>query len=470
MLIFVRDSRNRILSPTTRFSWVKKVLSRNQGKIQHRGKLYVLTLNYPVTSKTRDTQTQYVIGLDSGYKNIGYAVYKVTKTQVIELFAGEVLLRTEQIKELLTERKMYRNIRRHNRRHNSIPNKFRKPRWSNRSYNINGKERFSPTVRHLIQSHENVVEFIFNHIPRERSYINLEYAKFDTQRITGNYNTAGSKSSYTNNKYYVLARDNYTCQSCKVQNIPLEVHHKVQRIHGGSDNPSNLITICKNCHQKHHNHLQRITHVANKALKDTGVLNTAMPSIYKQLSIDVPVYKYFGFETADARKSGNIPKSHVNDARILANFGLNTFEYVSSKIPEMEIIQTRRHSARAACSRLEDRNYKGVNGKYTVASNRNKRTGQAKDSLAELRQNYKFRKVLAIPAKTVYRQEVQDFVPGDLVKNTKTGAIFIVKRNAGGYKVHGHFEGEVSPRQNPKAKKTQNITITLKRNSGLNII
>lgn len=53
-------------------------------------------------------------------------------------------------------------------------------------------------------------------------------------------------------RYKILERDNFRCRFCdrggKHSDYILEVHHIVWRRHGGSDNPANLMTICKRCH------------------------------------------------------------------------------------------------------------------------------------------------------------------------------------------------------------------------------
>jgi len=49
----------------------------------------------------------------------------------------------------------------------------------------------------------------------------------------------------------VLLRDGFRCQECGFK-YKLEVHHIIPRSQGGSNDPSNLITLCKKCHDKHH--------------------------------------------------------------------------------------------------------------------------------------------------------------------------------------------------------------------------
>lgn len=47
----------------------------------------------------------------------------------------------------------------------------------------------------------------------------------------------------------ILARDLYTCQSCGRVGGQLEIDHIVNKAQGGTDDESNLQTLCKSCHQ-----------------------------------------------------------------------------------------------------------------------------------------------------------------------------------------------------------------------------
>ncbi|MCB1163596.1 HNH endonuclease [bacterium] len=51
----------------------------------------------------------------------------------------------------------------------------------------------------------------------------------------------------------ILARDGHRCQGpgCTSTRY-LEVHHRKPRANGGTNAPSNLITLCSACHQVHH--------------------------------------------------------------------------------------------------------------------------------------------------------------------------------------------------------------------------
>jgi len=46
----------------------------------------------------------------------------------------------------------------------------------------------------------------------------------------------------------VLKRDNYRCVNCGMTGKELHVHHVVPRSEGGTNDLSNLVTLCSRCH------------------------------------------------------------------------------------------------------------------------------------------------------------------------------------------------------------------------------
>ncbi|MER8748086.1 HNH endonuclease [Mesorhizobium sp. M1050] len=52
----------------------------------------------------------------------------------------------------------------------------------------------------------------------------------------------------------VLKRDNYRCVSCStpVKSAEADVHHLLPRSMGGTDELSNLVTLCDGCHAVQH--------------------------------------------------------------------------------------------------------------------------------------------------------------------------------------------------------------------------
>lgn len=79
------------------------------------------------------------------------------------------------------------------------------------------------------------------------------------------YDNTGSASGYRN---HMFRRDDYTCQMCQTPHrlvneygisLPstdgiLDLHHIVPVSEGGTDAPDNLMTVCRECHKKHHQH------------------------------------------------------------------------------------------------------------------------------------------------------------------------------------------------------------------------
>jgi len=49
-----------------------------------------------------------------------------------------------------------------------------------------------------------------------------------------------------------LKRDHYTCQGCAKTDLPLDVHHIIPITKGGKNWLSNLISLCRSCHERVH--------------------------------------------------------------------------------------------------------------------------------------------------------------------------------------------------------------------------
>ncbi len=58
-------------------------------------------------------------------------------------------------------------------------------------------------------------------------------------------------AAYDTLRHSVLRRDSWRCQSCGAMSN-LEVHHQTFRSHSGEDSEFNLITLCRDCHDRQH--------------------------------------------------------------------------------------------------------------------------------------------------------------------------------------------------------------------------
>ncbi len=133
----------------------------------------------------------------------------------------------------------------------------------------------------------------------------------------------GINYGFANTKAYVLTRDDYTCQHCqgKRKDQRLEVHHLVFRSQQGSDEESNLLTLCKTCHDALH--AGSLTLKQKGAKKGTLRHATQMNSIRLQLLSQVEgASETWGFVTKEHRRLSGLPKEHVFDAAIIATKGV----------------------------------------------------------------------------------------------------------------------------------------------------
>lgn len=111
-------------------------------------------------------------------------------------------------------------------------------------------------------------------IKRQRKYCNEDCRNYftDCWAIVNHWDTI---------RKYIWLRDKKSCQECG-KKVGLyfgqcEIHHIIPRSKGGTDDHSNLITLCKNCHRKHTNQLL-------KMLLGKGIENFIQKGIQKQIS------------------------------------------------------------------------------------------------------------------------------------------------------------------------------------------
>jgi|GEM_PF-745932 len=449
MIAFVMDSQGNIGHPTRNCRMVRRLLKKGKAKVIaggiKKGQPLLIQLLDKVFNKSKTTNAEFRIGIDPGYKHIGYSLFKIYKNHIELLLSGEVETRTSKVTENLSNRKMYRNARRYYRRKNVKRKfgkaKFRHPRWKNRA-----KHAFQPTHRHLINSHINLLKWLFKRVPKNQCEVHLEYSKFDVQKIINpNIHSwqyqHGPQYNFENVKAYIRDRDNYTCQICKkkIANIQNEVHHIIPRSKGGSDRPDNLILLCQNCHAKVHAEKVSCTSnlIKNKNFRDTGVLNSCMKWMFDNFSKKVSLVKTFGYITKTIRLNSKISKTHAHDAMIIALCNEDGPERKFKKYTSYDhhvtvnFKQYHRH-VRNWINQYKDRKYYIINSKYpkkTVAWNRNRRSGQdkKKQSLTELKRYLLDNKILnkvqiiVKPSQKVYRQNNKNilFRPGDIIKCSK---------------------------------------------------
>jgi RRXRR protein/HNH endonuclease len=254
-------------------------------------------------------------GVDTGSSVIGSVVSDASGTV---LYLSEVLVRND-IADTMKERAKSRRNRRNRK------TRYRSARWLNRKNSIK-KGRFSPTMRSKIDAHLREIRFVQSLLPIQS--IVLETGTFDPHALKNPevlHNKwlyqKGINYGFANTKAYVLTRDNYTCQQCKGKSKDkrLEVHHIVFRSQNGSDEETNLLTLCKTCHDGLHAGTLTLKRTGTK--KGTLLHATQMNTIRIQLFKCIEAEETWGFVTKEHRLLAGLPKEHVFDAVMIATRG-----------------------------------------------------------------------------------------------------------------------------------------------------
>jgi len=262
-----------------------------------------------LTIVTGETVQSVALGVDSGYTNIGLS--SVTGKQ--EVFSAEVALRTDIVK-LNSERRQYRRARRHRKTW------YRQPRFLNRS---KSEGWLAPSIQHKLDSHIKVIDQVKKILPV--SSISVEVAAFDIQKlrnadIKGVEYQNGVQKDCWNTREYVLYRDGHACQHCrgKSKDKILEVHHIVSRQLGGN-RPDNLITLCSTCHKKVSQEKIKLNIKPSKGFKAETFMSTVRWKLVNILRETGNVVSHtYGYATKQDRIAHGLPKSHINDAFVIA--------------------------------------------------------------------------------------------------------------------------------------------------------
>ena len=288
-MVYVISQDGKPLMPCSN-AIARLLLKQGKAKVKNR-EPFTIKLTYETTGYTQDL----TLGVDTGSGTIGTAV---SKDNGDIIYMSEVTVRND-ITDKMTQRAKYRRNRRNRK------TRYRKARWLNRANSIKN-DRFSPTMQSKLHSHVKEIEYIKSILPITEMV--FETGQFDTH-LMKNPSLAnpkvkhwgyqkGTNYGFENTKAMVLNRDNYTCQCCKGKHkdSKLEVHHIVFRSHGGSDEESNLITLCHTCHKALHS--GKIHPKLNGKAKGNLKYATQMNLIRKQLFRLYPdAVETFGYVT-----------------------------------------------------------------------------------------------------------------------------------------------------------------------------
>jgi len=360
MLVFVINQHGKTLMPTTP-SKARKLLKQGKAKIVKYNP-FTIQLLYGSSGYKQEVN----IGIDLGAKHIGIAIQSQNKI----IAKGEIELR-DDVKSKIKARKVYRSSRRNRK------TRYRKPRFQNRKR----KEGWlPPSIQSRINNTFFWIDKFYSLLPNCK--LNIEVGKFDVQKmmnpdIQGKEYQQGETYGYYDVRYYVFARDKYTCQVCKKSKDKIfNTHHIIYRSHGGSNRADNLITVCTDCHT-HENHQKGKVlwrwMVEGKKLpsyKEGAFMNIFRQRVFRKY----PQVKItYGSITTPRRKELGLEKTHENDA--IAISGIEKIDKAvdySFKIKQFRKKKRSLHEATArkgrktknTTSKRNVKNIKQLNGFY----------------------------------------------------------------------------------------------------------
>lgn len=272
---------------------------------------------------TGETIQNVSVGVDTGAVHIGIAV--TSENKILE--KGEVELRDGIHKSMTLRFTLRRSRRNRNTR-------YRKSRYLNRKRNIN--KWLPPTIQSKIDATFRWIDEFCSLVPDPKLYI--EVGKFNPHKMINNdiqdeEYQQGQCVGYYDVRYFVFARDNYTCQVCKKKNKILRTHHILYKSKGGTDRADNLITVCTDCHTSE-NHKEghilydwMIKSKKVKQYKEPTFMNIIRKRIFQKYPQAIITY---GSETSPYRKKLGLEKTHYNDAIAIAkikNIKVNDNDY-----------------------------------------------------------------------------------------------------------------------------------------------
>ena len=313
MRVFVKNMRGKNLMPCSQRK-ARILLRQKKAKIIGY-KPFTIQLQFA----TGETVQEIQVGVDEGAVHIGIAVTSCNKV----LIKGEIELRHQsKVQKSITELLMARATLRRSRRNRKT--RYRQARFLNRK---KPEGWLPPSLQARINATFFWIDKFLSLLPSAELHIDV--GKFDTAKminpeINGVDYQQGQCYGYYDVRYFVFARDNYTCQVCGAKDKILQTHHIKFRSNGGTDRADNLITVCTDCHT-HENHqvggiLYKWQSESKKVkqYKEPPFMNILRLRTFRKYPDATITY---GSETTPRRKELGLEKTHYNDAIAISGIG-----------------------------------------------------------------------------------------------------------------------------------------------------
>ena len=258
---------------------------------------------------TGETTQECHLGVDTGAKYVGMAITSEDKV----LAKGTIELR-QDISDLMSVRALLRSNRRNRK------TRYRQMRILNRKRD---KLWLPPSIKSRLDSTCFWIDKFYNLVPN--ATLHIEVGKFDIAKMINpnieDYQNGDTKGYY-DTRYFVFARDEYTCQVCKKKNKILQTHHIVYKSKGGTNRADNLIAVCTDCHTSENHQFGGILHdwmikkKKTKQYKEPAFMNIIRCRLLDKYPTALFTY---GSATTPKRIQLNLSKTHYNDAITISN-------------------------------------------------------------------------------------------------------------------------------------------------------
>ena len=303
--VFVKNMRGESLMPTSNRK-ARLLLKQKKARIFLYNP-FTIQLLYATGEATQECN----IGVDTGAKHIGIAITSQDKV----MYNGEIEL-CEDVKSNIDTKRILRRSRR------SRKTRYRQARFLNRK---KSEKWLPPSLQSRIDNTFMWIDKFVNLVPKP--ILHIEVGKFDIAKminpdIEGKDYQNGTTKGYYNIRYYVFARDNYTCQCCGKKNKIFHTHHIIYKSNGGTNRPDNLITVCEDCHTSDNHKKGGILytwqeqHKKVKQYKEPPFMNSLRIRGYQKYPESDITY---GNTTSADRKELGLSKTHYNDAITISN-------------------------------------------------------------------------------------------------------------------------------------------------------
>jgi len=327
MLVYVRNKNGNPLMPC-KPAKARKLLRDKRAKVVNRCPFTIQLL-----WDCEENVQAVTLGIDKGSHMSGISC--VGNGQI--LMSGEIHHRTD-IKGKMDARRTHRRKRR--------TRKWYRPRRFDNRARSQRSERIPPSIKANVEEVLRVVR----QIPLPIAHIGVEDVQVDIARLN-NSDLHGADYQKSNRldenlRIATLMRDGYQCTQCCGKNTRLDAHHLIPHSLGGKDTITNLMTLCKPCHDKHHQGKLELEVSGVSGFKDRIAQRTMQGKayLYSTLGQIAQLDKVFGYQTSAYRKSLDWPKSHSIDALCVAM--LETGEIIPIHCENFYTIQFRPRQTR----------------------------------------------------------------------------------------------------------------------------